>query len=503
LDYFISINYNIFNVVSFTPSQTLSTGFIEFIVSGTPFGTTATTSNEEFQIRPNDFVVDRIFAEDFDEVQKFLLNRLIRPEYTAVFQVPQQNEAGQFYTNYQQVTWPKEGPWNLDIKSFLFEDYLGQLEAIEASVTKRIGLVKAPPGAGKTCIMTGITVAVGGRTLLLTEREEPMLQAEDAYGKYTTIKPTLYCGKKKKLSEVTVGTVQTFKNAIIKGDAKVLEWLKGVDLVLIDESHHVATEQYATVLDSLHDPKFIIGVSATPEDREDSTAMYVTAYLGNVIYEITYAELIDAGSLLPVTVFIERMPKNETDDEEDITPKFNQQTNEPKSYQEVREQSMYFNDYANNAAAEFVKQCVASGKSCAVIVGNIQQHAAEIEKLLPDAVPLYGGNNNRKEIIDKLRRKEIMVVITTLFDEAVDVPSLDAVAVLAGGKSKIKLKQRVRSTRAFEGETAIGTYKKTRGYVWMPFYQDKYLVEHSRKRLRELKEVVAEHPLNKLEVIEL
>jgi hypothetical protein len=130
LDYCISINDNIFNVVSFTPSQTLSTGFIEFIVSGTPFGTTASTSNEEFQIRPNDFVVDRIFAEDFDEVQKFLLNRLIRPEYTAVFQAPQQNEAGQFYTNYQQVTWPKEGPWNLDIRSFLFENYLGQLEEI-------------------------------------------------------------------------------------------------------------------------------------------------------------------------------------------------------------------------------------------------------------------------------------------------------------------------------------------------------------------------------------
>jgi hypothetical protein len=130
LDYCVSINDNIFNVVSFTPSQTLTTGFIEFIVSGSPFGVTATTSNEEFQIRPNDFVVDRIFAEDFDEVQKFLLNRLIRPEYTAVFQVPQQNETGQFYTNFQQVTWPKDGQWNLDIRSFLFENYLSQLEEI-------------------------------------------------------------------------------------------------------------------------------------------------------------------------------------------------------------------------------------------------------------------------------------------------------------------------------------------------------------------------------------
>jgi len=130
LDYCVAINDNIYNLVAFRPSQTLSSGFIELIVSGSPFGTTATTSNEEFQVRPNDFVVDRIFAEDFDEVQKFLLNRLIRPEYTAVFQVPQQNEAGQFFTDYQQVTWPKEGPWNLDIKSFLFEDYLSQLEAI-------------------------------------------------------------------------------------------------------------------------------------------------------------------------------------------------------------------------------------------------------------------------------------------------------------------------------------------------------------------------------------
>lgn len=134
LDYCISINDNIYNIVSFTPSETLSSGYIEFYVSGAPFGTTATTSNEQYQIRPNDFVVDRIFAEDFDEVQKFLLNRLVRPEYTAVFQVPQQNEAGQFYTNYQQVTWPKEGPWNLDIRSFLFDNYLTELEAIAVNL---------------------------------------------------------------------------------------------------------------------------------------------------------------------------------------------------------------------------------------------------------------------------------------------------------------------------------------------------------------------------------
>jgi hypothetical protein len=130
LSYCISINDNIYNVVSFEPSPSLSSGYLGFYVSGDPFGTTATTINEDFQIRPNDYIADKVFAEDFDEVEKFLLNRLVRPEFTAVFQVPQQNEYGQFYTEYRQATWPKEGPWNLDIKSMSFDAYLETLQEI-------------------------------------------------------------------------------------------------------------------------------------------------------------------------------------------------------------------------------------------------------------------------------------------------------------------------------------------------------------------------------------
>ena len=134
LDYCISINDNIYQVLSFVPSETLSSGYLQFYVSGAPFGTTATTSNDDYQIRPNDYIVDKVFQEDFDEVEKFLVNRLVRPEYTAVFQVPQQNEFGQIYTEYQQVTWPKQGPWNLDISSFLFDRYLEEIQAIAVNL---------------------------------------------------------------------------------------------------------------------------------------------------------------------------------------------------------------------------------------------------------------------------------------------------------------------------------------------------------------------------------
>ena len=134
LDYCVSINDNIFKVVSFTPSNTLSSGYIQFYVSGAPFGTTATTINDDYQIRPNDFIVDKTFQESFDEIEQFLVNRLVRPEYTAVFQVPQQNEYGQTYTEYKQVTWPKQGTWNLDISSFLFDNYLEQIQEIAVNL---------------------------------------------------------------------------------------------------------------------------------------------------------------------------------------------------------------------------------------------------------------------------------------------------------------------------------------------------------------------------------
>jgi len=134
LDYAVAINDNNYEVTSFSPSPTLSSGSIAFYVSGAPFGTSATTIYDNFEIRPNDYICDKVFAEDFNEVEKFLLNRLVRPEYTAAFQVPQQNDDGQYYTNYQNVTWPKDGQWNLDIRSFLFDDYLNQLEEIAVNL---------------------------------------------------------------------------------------------------------------------------------------------------------------------------------------------------------------------------------------------------------------------------------------------------------------------------------------------------------------------------------
>ena len=130
LNYIVQVDGIDYTVESFSPSTSFTEGTVAFYVSGCPFGISATTWYNNLTIRPNNTIVNKVMEEDFDEVEKFLLNRLINPEYTALFQVPQQNEIGQFYTEYQQVTWPKDGSWNLDIRSVEFDNYLGKLQVL-------------------------------------------------------------------------------------------------------------------------------------------------------------------------------------------------------------------------------------------------------------------------------------------------------------------------------------------------------------------------------------
>ena len=130
LQYCLDLDGIRYPIIYFIPTPTSSSGVLQLYISGAPFGTTATTSYDNFLIRPNDFIVDKVFSENFDTVEKFLMNRLVVPEYTAFFQIPQQNESGQFYTEYRQVTFPKNGTWNLDIRGNRFDDYLTQLQDI-------------------------------------------------------------------------------------------------------------------------------------------------------------------------------------------------------------------------------------------------------------------------------------------------------------------------------------------------------------------------------------
>ena len=116
-------------VYDFTPSVKLSAGTITLVVIGNPFSGDS-TSEDSIVIKPNKFETEKAFQDPFDEVEDFLLNRLVTPKYTAKFDVPVSDDDGRYQILTKNVTWTLDGLWNLDIRTNKFESYLGKLSLI-------------------------------------------------------------------------------------------------------------------------------------------------------------------------------------------------------------------------------------------------------------------------------------------------------------------------------------------------------------------------------------
>ena len=123
---FVGTGSTEFPVVVFSPSTSLTAGTITFTVSGDCFSGLTNITNS-LVIRPNKQKTEMVFANDFDEVEKFLLNRFVVPKYTAQFKVPRQTDDGTYYTAYEYLTWPLFGIWNIDIITSAYQSYVSKL----------------------------------------------------------------------------------------------------------------------------------------------------------------------------------------------------------------------------------------------------------------------------------------------------------------------------------------------------------------------------------------
>ena len=124
--YYLGKGYNVTRII---PTSGLTSGNLKIYVSGNPFLGQTVTYND-IVVRPNDSIVAKVFNEDFDEVEKFLLNRNITPIYTSTFKVPAENEDGTYYIQNRQLTFPLYGKWNIDILTSNFQTYLSSLNEI-------------------------------------------------------------------------------------------------------------------------------------------------------------------------------------------------------------------------------------------------------------------------------------------------------------------------------------------------------------------------------------
>ena len=114
-----------FVINEIVPVNSTSTTF-KIYIEGEPFPNQY-FSSQNYIIRPKDYYVNKVFNEDFDTIERFLLNRDIKPIYTSYFKVPRENEDGTYKITYETLKFPVDGLWNIDIRTSSFQNYITSL----------------------------------------------------------------------------------------------------------------------------------------------------------------------------------------------------------------------------------------------------------------------------------------------------------------------------------------------------------------------------------------
>jgi diadenosine tetraphosphate (Ap4A) HIT family hydrolase/HKD family nuclease len=179
-----------------------------------------------------------------------------------------------------------------------------QLEALAALAATReegntAGLVVLATGLGKTWLSAFDSQAPGfGRVLFVAHREEILGQAMRTF---RAIRPMAslgyYTGRDKDDdADILFGSIQTL------GRRQHLERFdpRRFDYIVVDEFHHAAAQTYRRLI-GYFEPRFLLGLTATPERTDGGDLLALCG--NNLVYRCDVADGIRRGLLSPFSYY--------------------------------------------------------------------------------------------------------------------------------------------------------------------------------------------------------
>lgn len=304
---------------------------------------------------------------------------------------------------------------------------------------KTIALLYHATGVGKTITAATDAKAVGGRTLFLVNALKLASQAKETFAKVWS-EATLgeYTGSQKDMTQTVIfATVQSISKDLEKFSPTDFDYL------IVDECHHAAANTYQKIFTYFH-PKFILGLTATPErsDGEDMLELFQ-----NVAHKMDLKTAVERGVLVPIRCI--RVKTNiDLTDVRINGIKYNSQDLESKLFIPERNQLIVdtYLKYVN-------------GKKTVIFCASVD-HAAEIAKLLRDSgvkAEAVSGRD-RVEVREKILKdyetgSTNVLCACDLLNEGWDSPHTTVLFMARPTMSKtIYLQQLGRGTRRCPGK---------------------------------------------------
>jgi len=357
-----------------------------------------------------------------------------------------------------------------------------------------MGLIWYATGSGKTEIACAIMKQVLKHTsntkiLFLVNTKDLLTQATNRIKlrlgvNVGRVQSGIHYGNRR----ILVGTIQTvdtiIRNASQGKDIKLFKKLcdLGINMVVYDEVHHQRSEQSKRMIAALH-PMARLGISARPFQKWNNNItkmnagdVSVLSSMGPIVAKCGMSKLIKRGRLARPVVF--------------CAPVGGDRKWESEKWHEARKQLLIKNPKVHRVVLDATKAATEAGETTLIVVGNSIDLGKDLHKLLKankiKAENLTGKIDSavRERTRKRLNKGKIDAIIaTTIYDEGVDIPNIRQLVIAAGGKSSIKIEQRLgRGIR----RKSSGTNRAI--IIDVMVMNNKHLRNHSMDRLSQYQE---------------
>jgi superfamily II DNA or RNA helicase len=331
-----------------------------------------------------------------------------------------------------------------------------QHEAAETMTNYRRGVAGMATNSGKTEVMAAILWSLYlPQTVVIVHRKELMYQTARRLEKRLGCKVGIYGDGVKSKKNITVAMIQTLAR-----DKKID--FTGNQVVISDECHHLSSNQMMDIMFKIPG-SYRYGFSGTPLKYEVLADMKLAAATGDILCTTSNAFLVKEGYSAVPKVYVHVVESYDVDEWE-------------LDYQSAYDKLIVSGEVRNKLIVKLAKE----SKGLVLILVNRIDHGKTLTDLLPNSVFVSGNDEAeyRNSVLDRMRTGDPGVFIATpIYDEGIDVPAVDTIILAAGGKSHVKLLQRIgRGLRKKEDKENILTVHD--------FLDDTnmYLLEHSHER---------------------
>lgn len=320
------------------------------------------------------------------------------------------------------------------------------------------GLVVAATGIGKT-YLAAFDSREYQRILFVAHREEILKQAEKSFKNVRPLSERgFFMGTQKETDkDIIFASVQSLG----KNDSLKLFQPDYFDYIIVDEFHHAVAQNYQNIINYFQ-PRFLLGLTATPERLDSKDVLAICDY--NLVYEAPLKKAINQGWLVPFRYYA---IFDETVNYETIDYRNGKyQTTQLEEALSIHKRAdLIFSHYKKYRSTRAMGFCM-SKHHAEFMADYFVNHGVS-------ACAVYSGdegvhNTAREEALSKLVKGEINVIFSVdMFNEGLDIASLDMVMMLRPTESPtIFLQQLGRGLRLYKDKhylnvlDFIGNYKK-------------------------------------------